>query len=698
MFKKVSFPILLLSAAAIAAQTVPLPVDPAPVLLDRMVVSDKLDKAREDIVPSLGATEFRIDRAQIDALALGAAAGFNEVLLHAPGVAQDSYGQVHVRGEHANLQYRINDVLLPEGLTGFGQELDTRFVDTVNVLTGALPAQYGYRTSGIVDIHTRSTTRDTGDLSLYGGSFGTLRASAEASGSIDRLAGYVTASVERSDLGVENPTAVRDAIHDHKDQFKTFGSFAYVIDDSSRVSLMLGLSFARFQIPNNPGQDPAFTLKGVPAFDSAALNENQREENHYAIVAYQKSFGEFNAQLSAFTRYSLVAFTPDPAGDLIFNGTASRVHRALVGNGLESDNSWALASAHTLRFGALVTSTNAGTRTTTSVFSTDANGNQTSTVPFDIADNQSKLGWLYGAYLQDEWNPLAGVTVNYGARADASLGYWHEGQLSPRLNFVYKATDALTLHAGYARYFTPPPLELVQTTTVAKFDGTTKASPSDTSSPVLSERSHYFDAGASYKVSSNFTTSIDGYYKRAKNLLDEGQFGTALIFSPFNYRRGEVYGVEFSGNYSHGGFTAYANVAMSRAKAREIISGEFQFDPAELAYIASHDVHLDHDQLYTVSAGVSQKFGDTLVAADFLYGSGLRRGFANTGHLAEYHPVNLSLDHAFKFSAHRELHARLDVVNLFDQSYELRDGSGIGVGAPQFGSRRGLLGTLSWNF
>ena len=699
MSRNYFLPIFLSSFAALAAQTVPAAsTGTSPIMLDRVVVSEKLDKAREDIVPSLGATEFHIDRAQIDALALGAAAAFNEVLLRAPGVAQDSYGQVHVRGEHANLQYRINDVLLPEGLTGFGQELDTRFVDTVNVLTGALPAQFGYRTSGIIDIHSRNTTREAGDFSLYGGSFNTLRASAESTAAHDNLAGYVTASDERSDLGVENPTGSRDALHDRKNQFKTFEYFSYVLDDTSRVSLMLSTSFARFQIPNNPGQDAAFTLKGVPSFDSANLDENQREENHYAIVAYQKSTADVSAQVSAFTRYSLVAFTPDHDGDLIFNGVASRVHRAIVGNGLESDVKWSLSSDHTLRTGTLFTSTNAGTRTTTSVFPTDAAGDQASSTPFDIADNQRKLGWLYGAYVQDEWKPLSGLTVNFGARADASRSYVNEGQVSPRVNFVYQPSDGVTFHAGYARYFTPPPLELVQATTIGKFTGTTNEPALGVSSPVLSERSNYFDAGVSLKPSANLTLGVDGYDKHATNLLDEGQFGSALIFSPFNYRHGRVYGVELSGNYSHENFAAYVNAAFSRAKGREIISGEFQFDPDELAYIATHDVHLDHDQLYTVSAGTSYRFGTTLAYVDILYGSGLRRDFANTAHLHEYHPVNFGLDHTFKFAGHRELHARVDVVNAFDETYELRDGSGIGVGAPQFGSRRGVFGTLSWAY
>ena len=94
----------------------------------------------------------------------GANAPFNEVILRAPGVAQDSAanGDLHVRGEHANLQYRINDVLLPEGITGFGLELDPRFVESMRLITGSLPAAYGFRTAGVVDIHTKSGAFENG--------------------------------------------------------------------------------------------------------------------------------------------------------------------------------------------------------------------------------------------------------------------------------------------------------------------------------------------------------------------------------------------------------------------------------------------------------------------------------------------------------------------------------------------------------
>ena len=124
--------------------------------------------------------------------------------------------------------------------------------------------------------------------------------------------------------------------------------------------------------------------------------------------------------------------------------------------------------------------------------------------------------------------------------------YVNESQLSPRINLVYQPTDATTLHLGYARYFTPPPLELVQQASVLKFAGTTNATAVTESSPVKSERSHYFDIGITQKFTPDFQVGLDGYYKIARNQLDEGQFGQALIFSPFNYAKGEIYGAELT--------------------------------------------------------------------------------------------------------------------------------------------------------
>ncbi len=154
---------------------------------------DRLDAARSSLSPETGSTVYRFDKTDIGNLPLGDATPLNQVLLRAPGVVGDSYGQLHVRGDHANLQYRINGVVIPEAISGFGQALDTRFADQVNVLTGALPAQYGYRTAGVVDITTKGADLDNaGSADFSIGSRGHREASLNIGGTSGNMQYFLT--------------------------------------------------------------------------------------------------------------------------------------------------------------------------------------------------------------------------------------------------------------------------------------------------------------------------------------------------------------------------------------------------------------------------------------------------------------------------------------------------------------------------
>src|SRR5436190_16306149 len=192
---------------------------------ERVVVqSQEMDITRESIVPSLGATRYTVGPDRLDSQAQGENAPFNQTLLRFPGVAQDSFSQLHVRGEHANLQYRIDDVLLPESIPGFGQELETRFADSVSLITGALPAQFGFRTTGVIDIHTKTgAVFQQADASVYGGSFDTIKESLEYGAVLEKLSLFVTESYLHDGIGIENPTRSSDPIHDDTDQYKVYG-------------------------------------------------------------------------------------------------------------------------------------------------------------------------------------------------------------------------------------------------------------------------------------------------------------------------------------------------------------------------------------------------------------------------------------------------------------------------------------------
>ena len=720
--------VCVLTAASLAAQTSPpastpgAAASPPPeadqtVHLDTLVVTSTLDQAREDILPRLGASSFIMDAEQIQNLPQGADAPFNQVLLRAPGVAEDSAanGDLHVRGEHANLQYRINNVLLPEGLSGFGLELDPRFVNSLQLITGSLPAQYGFRTAGIVDIRTKSGAFVPGsDLSVYTGSFDTFRPSFDASGSSGNLSYFTDGSYDHNDLGIENPTPAATAIHDKTDQYKAFTYLSYILSPSSRLSLIGSASYSNFQVPDTPGLPAGTSPDGEPwlpgSLDSSKLNEIQNEQNYYGVVAYQKTAGALNYQLSAFGRRSSVRFTPDPVGDLFFNGVASNDDRTLRSAGIQGDASYSLDSRQTIRGGVFLLNEFVSADSTTTVFPVNADGDPTASA-YPIVDNHRLYGLFAGIYLQDEWKFARQLTLNLGARADDfNSSFDNEHQISPRINLVYQPSDSTTLHAGYSRYFTPPPVESVSGASVAKFDGTSNAAATDKDDPVRAERSDYFAAGVSQKVAQGLQAGVDGYYKQAVNQLDDGLFWQTLILSAFNYARGRVFGIEFTGSYASGGFSIYMNLARSEAKGMDWDSAEFLFDPADLAYVKDHWIHLDHDQRLSGSFGTAYVWtedrGSTRVYTDVLYGTGLRTdatapdgtNIPNGGSVPAYATLNIGAEQSFK-AAHGHLwKLRFDVINLTDKLYELRNGTGVGVNAAQYGMRRAFFGSLGCRF
>src|SRR6202035_1136589 len=157
--------------------------------------NEKFDEARRNIVAPIGAGTYEMNQQALEALPQGTNTPLDKVLLQAPGVTQDSAasGELHVRNEHANLQYRINGIMLPDGVGAFGQILDTGIVGSMALLTGALPAQYGLRTAGVLDIQTKTDAfNNSGSVSLYGGSHSTITPSYEYRGPVGQTQHFVS--------------------------------------------------------------------------------------------------------------------------------------------------------------------------------------------------------------------------------------------------------------------------------------------------------------------------------------------------------------------------------------------------------------------------------------------------------------------------------------------------------------------------
>jgi opacity protein-like surface antigen/outer membrane receptor protein involved in Fe transport len=765
-----------------AVRNPPPPAAPSPeqvqAAANRKVVQQTqvFDQRRDNVIlPKTGASTYELTQRDIENIPQANAIQLSDLALQFPGVTQDStnQGDFHIRNEHGNVQYRINGIVLPDGVSGFSQILETSFISNMQLLTGALPAQYGLRTSGVIDITTKTgTALAGGSVSLYGGSRQTITPSFEYGGVEGNTDYYVTGRYYNTGLGLEPPTSFFSAIHDHSEQGRFFAYTSTVLDPTARVVTISGFGESRYQIPNNPGQpgnvggfcggpfDPAnpcvnpdgtpnpnappYTVFGKSSFDSSTENQNQYEKNAYNVIAWQKSEGNFDAQLSYYSRYSDLHFVPDPVGDLFENNVASDVFRSSFVNGVSGDFAYRMNESHTLHAGFYTN----GEQTRVANLSTvepldpnDPSGLTAIDTPFNILDTTNKFGWQLGSYVADEWRLTDQLIFNYGLRFDQIYQYVNANQFSPRASLTYKPWWSTVLHVGYMRTFTPPPQVLGRPIPTQIFDGTTQQTaivtpdqaaalpgqvaglPLRNIGAIEPERANVYDAGFVQQLLPQCPTTsgtmptkapaaapncpsleIGGrvYYKTARDLLDDGQFGQAYALTAFNYNKGQNYGTELTLRFRYGGFSADTSWAYALQHATQVVSNQTLFSPDDLVYLQTHYIYTDHDQAVTGSGRIAYRWTDThswldgtTASATFIYGSGLRSTPAagpvcpNCGVLPSYWQFNTGLSHEFADGWNGLPYTvRFDVVNVGDYIYQIRNGTGVGVFASQYGPRR----------
>ncbi|MGA2410638.1 MAG: TonB-dependent receptor [Candidatus Binataceae bacterium] len=639
-----------------------------------------------------GNSKYTMTADDISNLPAGEAAPLNDVLLQMPGVALDQNQEIHIRGEHAGIQYQMNNIMLPLDINNdptFTQLLNSYFVNSVSLIDGVLPAQYGYRTSGVIEIQTKNGC-DGGhnNFSLYGGMYDTAEPSFQLQGCNGRFSYYLTGLYLHSSLGLSSATPGHDPIHDAVNQGQGFAYLTYELTPSAKLSFIGGMTLANNEFPNRPDLPQLYFPNGVNAgnYPSSAINSNLDQQDYYGVLGLNGVVGEqIDYQLAYAIHYNAQAFDPDPISDLIYQGISPQVFTSDLANTLQEDTSYHLGS-HTLGAGFYLGEYGVESDNTSLVL----NGNFN---PISIEANLNKINILYGFYAQDTWQITRKFSVNFGSRWDRADGLVDDSQFSPTINLVYKPRPGTVIHAGFARNFQAPNFQGISAET-AKLNDTSGGTdlPAGTISTNLDAEPDYtWDIGYTHQFTPHLQWAQDSYFRIDRHYIDEGQFGFVPLDVPFNYVRGYGAGIENTLTYNLRDFSLRATAFLAREEVRGVATGQYNFPPlGQLEYIDNHYIILDHTPLLGMSGGTAYRWRDYKFTIDGLYSSGLRGGFANTDQLPVVWQINLGAVRKFELPGIGKLEDRIALINILDCSNLIRPATGIGVFQSAYGPRISL--------
>ncbi len=696
--------------------------DPEPVTL---TLSATKEIALEVVAPlppiqhKASSETYSVSRKEIELLPRGNNNELHDVLLTIPGAAYGALKQLHVRQDHANLQFRIDGVPIPDTVSStFSDVISPRAWERADIVLGGMEANVGNKTAALIDITTKSGTKPGfGSVQMFGGSNATLNPSFEYGGTVgEKFRFYAMNSHTATNRGIEPPTLDR-IFHGQSERNQTVFRGDYQLSNSNNVTLLFMNSIAKYQIPTLPGQMQNPTITGLlPAgfspVPSEMVDENQKENNQYGHLVWRHDVASNQFfSLAGYFRHTRATFTTDPFNVLAYVPdeaepfSAGSQDRTAYSGGARFEYTYVQSKAHLIKTGFHIDRTQAINKTRLFTFLDDGAGNPIGGVINRDADNRL-IGWRQSFWIQDQWSPNDHWTFNVGVRGDAVQYLRNEGQVSPRVGVTYKHTPSHVFHAYYGRTFTPPNLEAIS---FARLNTAgTKAAPEDTTNnQVRAERAHYFEIGSYHALTKWATLQLTGYYKLANFLSDAGQFGTTPLLNFFAFERGWTRGasaalkVQLMKN-----LIARGNIAWGQCKGYGLQSGHFLLHGEEIADIRTPSgIHCDHQQTLTSSAVLSYRLFDrTTITGQMLFASGLRTaapgGKTNSSHVPSYTIYNLGLSHVIPLPYDRQKFVLgFDIVNLFDEQYFINFGEGsIGLGVSHAGMPRSFFFRGQWVF
>ena len=598
----------------------------------------------------------------------------NAIVETVPGVVAFSYDEPVAHGFHG-VTYELDGAPLPQSTSAnFSQLIDPRDVSSVEIFTGAFPAEFGgARQGAVVNVASGLASADAGDSGVL-----TLGGGSQGAGGVN-LVQHLAAGAARIGIAVDSgrtdralDTPAQDAVHDASATSDAFVRITMPAGPRNLLAADLSAQTASFQIPINTNpNDPNSSMVSLPGTDDV-----QREDDRFASLSFTHTSkdGLGYVQILPWMRYTRVAYDGDTAADVqayqvnldgsqTFQNSLTQ-DRAATYAGLRA-SVYRASDRHAFKAGVDLSRENF--RSTATV--TCAPGNCLSGV---FTDDSAQAGTLTGLYAEDKWTPNEGLAINAGLRYDHSTGYVGGSQLSPRLGVNQAIGNGTILHAYYGRLYAAPGLEDTRRDAVLT-QTTSEAAPVYDLQP---ERDTYVELGIARSFGAGVRGYVNAFDRTATNVLDTTNLLNTPLFIVFNNTVGVDRGIEMRLTRDTPSVDAGLSFTYQRSLAGGISGSTFLLNGS------ANDITLqpeDHDQTYTGNVFLTRHFGAQLrsfATALVEYGTGFPVQFQNgNGRLPAHFIANVAFGR--RPAQHGGVGYELTIDNLFDHRYLIKVNNGF---------------------
>ncbi|HEY1974942.1 MAG TPA: TonB-dependent receptor [Candidatus Baltobacteraceae bacterium] len=632
----------------------------------------------------------------------------DKVIATLPGVIQFSYNEPVINGFHG-VTYNIDGAPLPLATTSnFAEIIDPKDVDSIEVLTGAIPAEYGGdRMGGVVNIISNRPTDIpqgvfgslTGGFGNQGQSTGGLSLSSR-SGSTEV---FLNANSDTSDRGIDAPTF--NAINDESSDSDQFLRSITQLSPRSTLAFDYGNQLSQYQVPINTSTTNPYD----PIVSAPGTLDTQREYDHFSNLNWTTVSRDGNGvfQVIPWWRDTTIDYDGDLPLDVLatspdFSVCPPTCANTIHGIGLQQNtyaqylglraSDFRATEHHSWKIGFDVNRETAISNQLFACYYVDCKASGKIADPYfaSPAVPQGQAGSQIGVYAEDKWEMGPNVTWNYGLRWDHSTGYVGGFQISPRIGVTLWDGGRNVGHVYYGRFYAAPLLEDVREDCVAL----SQQSPCATAHPAYDlkpESDSYFEVGMVHSFNSSFTGSFNVFTKSVVNILDTTQFLNTPLFAVYNNSIGTNNGVEFRlQDRMLDGDQWFFTSTISGSYAACISGATFLFPPNPTGISCQAQLGLeDHSETVAATTGYTHRFGGPqklwFATIQGNYGSGFPVQFEDAnvnlaGTLPAHTTVDLSLGRTVtpgRAGQDQGLGIQLQLLNVLNHQYPIKVANGF---------------------